>query len=308
MSVNFQHLRSFLAVAADQNMTRAASRLNLSQSTLSKQIRSLEDRHGVRLFATSRPPLILTREGEELFERVHKLFELAGEIDESLGSGASDGGGLLRIGTDSPALAADLIARCRHQNVDLDFKVSVSNATGTNQLLMAAAIDLAIVCEPVGRNDYSYRPFFEDVLVAVVPAGLRDDFGDTFDLRQLERLTLLTREPASRTRATISQILEVEDIAPMRTMEVHTREMIRECVARGLGVSFMFASECPPDYRLGILSIACEPASARVSVYIACRNDRKRRPAIRRVLQIAEEMTALRQSCRSHPGVMTRSK
>jgi len=99
MSVNFNHLRSFYAVAGDRSVTRAARRLNISQPALSKQLKALEDRYKVELIEGTRPPLTLTSAGEALFERAKVLFAVTEEIDAVLGEDDLESGAILRLGT-----------------------------------------------------------------------------------------------------------------------------------------------------------------------------------------------------------------
>jgi len=285
MAVNYQQLRTFYAVASDRSITRAANRLAISQPTLSKQLKELQERYQVQLFTGNRPPLTLTPEGEALFLKAKAFFEIAEDIEGLLGQTPVEDGGLLRIGTDSPPYAADLIASFSREAPKVDFKVTIANARETNQLLMAAQIDIAIVCEPMGHNDYTYRPFYEDRLVAVLPAG--SEIEAPFDLSQIPRATVLLREATSRTRAATERLFEAHEVLPARTMEFHTREMIREAVARGLGITFMYEQECPPDARLTVMTIASDHPALRISGYIACRSERRRHPAIRKALDLA---------------------
>lgn len=289
MAVNYQQLRTFHAVASDRSITRAANRLAISQPTLSKQLKELQDRYQVQLFTGNRPPLTLTPEGEALFAKTRALFDISEEIEGLLGQTPPEEGGLLRIGTDSPPYAADLIAAFAKAAPKVDFKVTIANARETNQLLMNASVDLAIVCEPIGHNDYTYRPFYEDRLVAVLPAGSPLANADVFEMASLADQRFLLREPTSRTRAATERLFEAHGAAPARIMEFHTREMIREAVARDLGMSFMFERECPPDARIATLPIASDDPATRIAGYIACRTERRRHPAIRAALEIAAD-------------------
>ncbi len=293
MALNFQHLRAFYAVASDRSVTRAAKRLGVSQPTLSKQVKAMEDRYQVKLIEGTRPPLELTSAGQVLFERARQLFEVSDDIEALLGDTPPEDGGLIRIGTDSPPFAADLIATYQQQSPNLAFKVTIANAGETNELLMAASVDIAIVCEPIGDNEYTYQPFYEDELIAVVPAGWRVPNEGRFELNCLAEQILLVREPTSRTRATMNRVLEAADVATGRVMEFHTREMIREAVAQGIGITFMFARECPPDARLLRLPLDLRTPAAKITGYIACRSERRRHPAIRKAFDIAGVMAKL---------------
>ena len=293
MSLNFQHLRAFYAVASDRSVTRAASRLGVSQPTLSKQVKALEDRYQVKLIEGARPPLALTAAGQALFERARTLFDVSSDIEALLGETPPEHGGLIRVGTDSPPYAADLIAAYRQDSPALDFKVTIANARETNELLMAAAVDIAIVCEPIGDNEYTYQPLYEDELIAVVPAGWKVPHEGRFELNCLAHEVLLVRETTSRTRATMNRVLEAANVATGRVMEFHTREMLREAVAQGIGITFMFARECPPDERLLRLPLDLRTPAAWITGYIACRSERRRHPAIRKAFEIAGIMAKL---------------
>jgi DNA-binding transcriptional LysR family regulator len=88
-------------------------------------------------------------------------------------------------------------------------------------------------------------------------------------------------------------VLEAADVATGRIMEFHTREMIREAVAQGIGITFMFARECPPDARLLRLPLDLRTPATKITGYIACRSERRRHPAIRKAFDIAGVMAKL---------------
>lgn len=294
MSINFQHLRSFYAIASDRSVSRAARRLNISQPTLSKQLRALEDRHQIKLIEGTRPPLMLTPAGQALYEKAHALFGVASEIDTMLAEATTDAIGTVRLGTDSPPFAAKFMAAFQAVLPHVDFKVSIANARTTNEALVQAQIDMAIVCEPHVHADYIYTPLYRDELVAVLPAdwpGLQDAY---FPLDALTGATLLIRETTSRTLGATRQLLEDSGVRPARTMEMHTREMIREGIAHGLGISFMFREECPPDTRLRILPIDAESSARFVHGYFAIRAERYRIAGYRKALEVAKELASVR--------------
>ena len=73
-------LRYFLAVAREENMTRAAEILHVTQPTLSKQIHALEDELGKKLFTRHSFSIRLTEEGMLLRERAEDLVSMADKI------------------------------------------------------------------------------------------------------------------------------------------------------------------------------------------------------------------------------------
>lgn len=292
MSVNFLHLRSFYAVACERSVSQAARRLNISQPTLSKQLKALEDRHKVKLIEGTRPPLTLTSAGRALFEKAERLFGIADEIGALLDEDDIGSGALLRLGTDSPPHAAEFMAAFKATVPSAHFRVTMANALQTNELLLKAQIDIGIICEPPIDQDYTYAPLYRDRLVAILPAAWPHDGAAPMPLARIEREVLLLREATSRTLAATNRLLAEAGAAPVRTMELHTREMIREAVAQGLGMSLMFEKECPPDSRIRVLPLDTASPAAQVSGYLAVRTERKRMPLIRQALAIACRMAS----------------
>ena len=70
-------LRYFLTVAREENITRAAALLHVTQPTLSRQLMQLEDELGVKLFHRSRYRIVLTDDGMLLRQRAQEIVALA---------------------------------------------------------------------------------------------------------------------------------------------------------------------------------------------------------------------------------------
>lgn len=77
-------LRYFLAVAREENITKAAALLHVTQPTLSRQLMQLEEELGVKLFHRSQYRVILTDDGMLLRRRAQEIVELAGKAEKEL--------------------------------------------------------------------------------------------------------------------------------------------------------------------------------------------------------------------------------
>nr|WP_269060080.1 LysR family transcriptional regulator [Citromicrobium bathyomarinum] len=97
--MNFHHLRYFHMVAHEGNLTRAAQRLNVSQSAVSTQIRLLEERLGHPLFERRGRALILTEAGRIALDHADAIFETGDELLNTLGERDSRQRQVLRVGS-----------------------------------------------------------------------------------------------------------------------------------------------------------------------------------------------------------------
>src|ERR1700754_3279337 len=162
MAANYQHLRAFHAIAVDGGVSRAARRLNVSQPTLSQQLKALEARHGVTLFESRKAPLRLSASGRDLFALTSKLFAVAADIDEMLGESSSLDGGILRLGSDNPTYAARMMRLFRAEHPQMSVQVRIGNAREVLRWLGEAQIDVAVASDPPGDAAFSYHPLATD--------------------------------------------------------------------------------------------------------------------------------------------------
>ncbi|MFS4097718.1 LysR family transcriptional regulator [Streptomyces sp. AF1A] len=118
MDVDTRLLRSFLAVAQDGSLTRAAERVYVSQPALTKQIRQLENQLGVRLFDRSRTGMTLTGPGRELARRAPKVLAAWDDALRATKAAGRQAARVLRVGflasaanEATPAIVAEFARR-----------------------------------------------------------------------------------------------------------------------------------------------------------------------------------------------------
>jgi DNA-binding transcriptional LysR family regulator len=108
--MELRHLRYFAAVAEEENVTRAAAKLRVSQPGLSRQIRDLEDELGVSLFHHSAKALRLTEAGKVFLVETRAILQRAGEAVQMVKAVASGQRGEIHVGY-APSLTVELLPR-----------------------------------------------------------------------------------------------------------------------------------------------------------------------------------------------------
>ena len=151
-------LRYFLAVAREENITRAAALLHLTQPTLSRQLMQLEQELGVQLFHRSRYHIVLTDDGILLRRRAQELVDLAektlGEFrqKEQLRGEISIGSGDL----EGMALLAKLLASFQQLHPEVTYQIYSGNADHTKERIEGGTLDLGLLLEPVDISKYDF--------------------------------------------------------------------------------------------------------------------------------------------------------
>ena len=106
--MELRHLRYFIAVAEEENVTRAAARLNVSQPPLSRQIRDLEEEIGVELFERHGKSVKLTEAGRVFLKQSRTVLSCAANAVKTAQAAVGDGKRELQVGY-SPSLAVELL-------------------------------------------------------------------------------------------------------------------------------------------------------------------------------------------------------
>ena len=191
-------LRHFLAVAREENMTRAAERLHVTQPTLSKQLRSLEDELGKKLFTRHSFSIALTEEGVLLRNRAEDLVSMADKIEQEFLSLDDIAGGDIYFGLAESYQIRRLAGEIRTFKKlypDLRYHITSGDTEQVTEKLDKGLLDFAVICETPDPGKYDSLPFPEaDYFGAVVPADSELAKQDCVSAGDLTGLPLFTSE------------------------------------------------------------------------------------------------------------------
>lgn len=150
-------LRYFLAAAREENITRAAASLHISQPSLSKQLMELEREAGKPLFLRGSRKITLTEEGILLRRRADEIVALVEKTEHELSAGAEQIGGRVAIGGDPTPAVLRAAAAVRGEHPDVRFQFYSSDATDVLERLEHGSLDFAVLLEPVDAARYEYH-------------------------------------------------------------------------------------------------------------------------------------------------------
>jgi len=149
-------LKYFLAVAREENITKAAALLHLTQPTLSRQLMQLEEDLGVKLFRRSQHRVILTDAGMMLRRRAQEIVELTEKTVQELCPGEeitgkiSIGSGDLRCMT----FLAEALATFQAEYPLIRYELYSGNSDGIKEHIEQGLLDMGLLLEPVDFSKY----------------------------------------------------------------------------------------------------------------------------------------------------------
>ncbi len=257
MPISHAHLRSFHAVAQHGSFTRAAEMLNVTQPTLSGQVKELETRYGSKLFTRHGRHIELTSLGQSAFEITRQMFRFEQEVEQLLQSAQTLTSGQLRVAADSPYIATPLLAQFQRLYPGIQISIQYGNSQQLMSWLQARRCDIAFLPNiPPDDNHLWAIQLAPGRLVAFVNQSHEWAKRRSVSLSELVDQRVILREKGSRTRSIFENALNDADLLLNTVMEIQGREGVREAVAAGFGVGIVAESELLTDSRLQALVVS----------------------------------------------------
>ena len=167
-------LRYFLAVAREENMTRAAETLHVTQPALSKQLKSLEEELGKKLFTRHSFSIKLTDEGMLLRNRAEDLVSMADKIEKEFISLDDITGGDLFFGLAESyqiSYLAREISKFKERYPGLKYHITSGDTEQVAEKLDKGLLDFTVLAETPDSSKYEYIEFPEaDIWGVIMPA------------------------------------------------------------------------------------------------------------------------------------------
>lgn len=157
--MEYRVLKYFLTVAQEENITRAASLLHISQPALSRQLMQLEEELGVKLFERGKRKTCLTDAGNLLRRRAEDIIELTEKTENEIRHHDSAVSGVINIGSgeaETTRVLAELMRGFTEIYPEVKFNIYSDNADPVKEKLEKGLIDIAVMLEPAEISGYEH--------------------------------------------------------------------------------------------------------------------------------------------------------
>jgi len=239
--MNLRDLEYFVALAKHGHFTRAAEACHTSQSTLSLQLKKLEEFLGNPLFERAGKKPILTAFGAQLLVHAQSMLREAHTIKTLAQSARDPLAGDCHLGafpTLAPYLFPRMMPELRHALPKLRFQLVEEKTEHLVAQLKSASLDAALIADGAPSTDIHFLPCFEEEFLIAAPSTLAKTWPKklTSDILKQHPLLLLDEGHCLRDQAlSICTSMGAEE----STYRATSLETLREMVAGGSGMTLM---------------------------------------------------------------------
>jgi DNA-binding transcriptional LysR family regulator len=293
--LDLTQLRSFVAVAEELHFGRAAARLNLTQSPLSRQVQMLEHTLGVRLLERTSRSVRLTPAGRTLLAEARQVLgaaEAAARITQRVARGEA---GLLAVGfTSASAFRAlpHLVSHIREALPELELVLEEMVTADQVEALATRRLDLGLLRRPERLSGDGFQialvPLLREPLLLAMPQGHAMATGRQPVLQDLDGQPFVTWAPGggSYFLDLLAMLFRSSGVTPRTVQRVNQAHTMLALVRVGIGLALVPEAARTLHVTGVVLRPIRLPDTARAELFLAWREDNDN-PALPRVRALA---------------------
>lgn len=261
-SMDIRTYAGFVAAAELENITLAAARLNVTQSALSRQIKTLEAALGVALFQKSGRNVRLTGDGQALFSRVNAVLIADRTLRAAAGDLLQSQTGLLKIGFCAQLIERFLpgfLRQWRAENPAIDIRLEDGGGPELAEKLRAGEVHLTVSAMPSAPIAlFESRRLGKLAFLAVGLAEFLPDTAGPIDIADLLALPILTLNKRHASREVFDAACRLMGAVPTVVLESSSPHTLFSMAEAGNGVAVV-----PSSARLVSRSLISRPIALR---------------------------------------------
>lgn len=265
-------LRAFDATARTGSMSAAARTLGIRQPTVSAHIARLEQDFGVELFYRRGRRIELTAFGALLHEVTHRIYRGEEQAASLLLGARNRYQGVLKLGAVGPYNVTPMIKLFRERHANVRVAVFMGDSRQVLARVLDLQDDVGILLHAVDDERVHCLPYRRQPLLVFAPVNHPLAHRRDLKLGDLAGMEFVMREDGSRTRQSFMAGMAVAGVEIRRSVEMGSREAVREAVAQGLGLGVVASTAFVPDPRLTALAI--DGLDMHTHAHVICLRDR----------------------------------
>ncbi|MCA1633120.1 MAG: LysR family transcriptional regulator [Acidobacteria bacterium] len=290
--MQIESLKIFCDLVETRSFSQAAERNFVTQSAVSQQVRSLEERFKRRLLerVRGRRDLHLTPAGEAFFESCREVLRAYSQLEENMRHLTGTVSGTVRVATvysvglhELPPVVRQFMTSYPQAKIDLEY----SRTTRIVRDVLSGAIELGVVAFPERTRGLEVVPLGGDRLVLICPPGHAFAKRKKLAATELQGQNFVLFERDIPTRRATDRILRSHGVTVQRVAEFDNIETIKRAVEVGLGIAIVPRPSVLDEQRTGqLVVVQLAEAEWKRSVGVIYRSDRALGTAAQKFIEL----------------------
>jgi DNA-binding transcriptional LysR family regulator len=296
-----KNLNYIIKVSEYGNINKAAEKLYITPSALSKFIITKERELGVELFERTGKKFVLTYAGEKYVEWAKKIVHMQSCMEREINSIAKEKTGLMHLGfqlMQSKILFTKIIPIFKEQYPDIEIVLESNYAHNLANMLDEEMIEFAITTHNSEKDNLNYIKLAEIEIAVVVPKGHKiinsslNKRGFNYpwiDIKDLKNETFVGLYKNQEPRIIMDEIFKKCGINPKINMQVHTTELTLLSVANNFGVTIAYDMPAKfEEYKnsVQLLSFGKQPVFLNLSIVF--KKDYQKKEYVKKFIDICK--------------------
>ncbi|KGB99990.1 LysR family transcriptional regulator [Burkholderia cepacia] len=271
--MEIRHLRCFLAVAEELHFARAAERLHIEQSPLSRAIKELEEDVGAQLFVRTTRSTRLTRAGQLFLEHVPRVFTALQQARDSVKAAANGFHHQLRVALSDgipPSRFSSFLALCREEEPDVEIRLSEVSLEQQIKGLHDDLYDLGFAQSDEVGSGLIAEAVWRDPLMVAVPARHPLLTYKRIPLEEVLRYPLVLGDPhgCEGYARHIDRLLRRVEQEPLIAERAASVDLMMALVAAGFALALVGATQIANSREPGVVARPLAGRTPMLTTYL----------------------------------------
>jgi DNA-binding transcriptional LysR family regulator len=261
-----------MSVAKHKNISRASEEINLTQPAITKHIKALEERYGVKIFERRNRKMILTEDGTRLLDYAKRILSLFDESQMTISNEEGPVRGTLKVAANLTLgiyVLPKLIKDYSDANPDLKIEMFLDNTAHIIRAVKRNNVNFGFIGVSLQDPLIALHHFCQDKICLVVAPSLGIE-KKTLGWRELKTIPFIGWEKGSGIRDTLEQWFKEKDIKLETKLELNNTEAIKECIRYGVGFSILPFCTVQEEIQAGIFHKLSAPYFDLNQTYYVC--------------------------------------
>jgi DNA-binding transcriptional LysR family regulator len=259
-NVTLQQMEALIHLVEERSFSAAAKKMFLTQPSLTKHVKNMEEAVGARIVNRESRGVTLTPEGKILYDYARRIIVLLEDARDKIARVRENQSGDIYIGASTiPAtyILPILMSAFRRDHPEIRLHVRMGDSDETIEAILNSHVEIGFIGKkpPAGRLEA--QTLWKDKMVLAAPASHPWARGSHVRLAELSKEPLVVRERGSATREALENCLKENGLPGLAGMciaaELGSSEAVKEAVLAGLGVSVLSAYAITRELRGGLL-------------------------------------------------------